>query len=397
MAEGQQACGGLLFIVVAAAVLTSEASVAGAQSSVRNWTLTPVLRIDGEKHDLISPTFVLVDRAGRMLLGQGQDNQIVMFDASGKRAGTIGRTGSGPGEFRMLTEAGFVGDSLWAYDIGLRRTTVFTPTNRYARAISLTSVSTAGSEFAATGLLYEPQTRAVYGDGTLLVLPGRNIRNVQNASPPGIRYWRVAKGDSTVGTVRKLIAQLPSDLGTFIHWTSDSSNFGFTIPGFPSPLHAVSADGQRIVVVTTTLKDASAGTLTIEVLSGEGERILKRDIPVATQSLTKRAADSMLAARSKILQPAVRRIFDREAPKRMPVAIAPATFVQLGRDGTIWVALQPTSSSKRYLVLDAAAIPIGNVTVPRNTRVAVADRTNLWAVETTEDGIPNVVRYRIAQ
>ena len=48
---------------------------------------------------------------------------------------TIGRAGSGPGEFRGLGSIGFIGDTLYATDFQQRRTTLFGVDGRYLRTI----------------------------------------------------------------------------------------------------------------------------------------------------------------------------------------------------------------------------------------------------------------------
>ncbi len=53
-------------------------------------------------------------------------NIIAVFDSTGTHHTTLGRTGSGPGEFRMLTWAApGGGDSVWAFDFQLRRLSLF--------------------------------------------------------------------------------------------------------------------------------------------------------------------------------------------------------------------------------------------------------------------------------
>jgi hypothetical protein len=42
---------------------------------------------------------VRVSARGRIALGQSQDHQIIFFDSAGKRLGSYGRMGTGPGEF----------------------------------------------------------------------------------------------------------------------------------------------------------------------------------------------------------------------------------------------------------------------------------------------------------
>ena len=60
-----------------------------------------------------------VDRLGRVFVADAQDNLIRVFTPSGRVAGTIGRVGSGPLEFKRVAAIGFGdGGMLWARDEG---------------------------------------------------------------------------------------------------------------------------------------------------------------------------------------------------------------------------------------------------------------------------------------
>lgn len=62
------------------------------------------------------------------------DYSIVVFDSTGKRLGTIGRKGAGPGEFGTPNiYVGWKGDTLWVNDGGQQRISYFGPNLRLVR------------------------------------------------------------------------------------------------------------------------------------------------------------------------------------------------------------------------------------------------------------------------
>jgi len=63
------------------------------------------------------------------------DRNIKLYDASGRRTATIGRSGEGPGEFMSLMSAGFLGDSMLGYDFVRGIATVFTPEGEASRTL----------------------------------------------------------------------------------------------------------------------------------------------------------------------------------------------------------------------------------------------------------------------
>src|SRR4051812_26736020 len=79
------------------------------------------LRLDSGTEDFPDINTVLVGPRGQMVAVINGDQQLRFYDVSGKKTATFGRKGSGPGEFQRMTRFGWVGDTIWIYDAGLRR------------------------------------------------------------------------------------------------------------------------------------------------------------------------------------------------------------------------------------------------------------------------------------
>jgi hypothetical protein len=62
-------------------------------------------------------------------------NDIRVFDSRGRFVRNIGRSGSGPGEFRGIGDFGWVSDTLWVRDAVLGRYTFFAPTGAVLRVV----------------------------------------------------------------------------------------------------------------------------------------------------------------------------------------------------------------------------------------------------------------------
>lgn len=75
-------------------------------------------RISGDDQLLVPFNTLLVGPDGRIVVPQNQDGQLVFFDANGKRLGTFGHKGAGPGEFSLLDGTmGWRGGTLRVYDV----------------------------------------------------------------------------------------------------------------------------------------------------------------------------------------------------------------------------------------------------------------------------------------
>ena len=138
-----------------------------AEQDLRALIATRDLYIDAARADLTRTTQILVGRNGDMIMRQMDDGHIRIFDAQGNPF-TFGRRGIGPNEFSNLREAGFVGDTLWAADISLRRITFISPSRTTIRIADYPPflLTDAPGGPIQTSTSYPA---AIYSDGTLLM------------------------------------------------------------------------------------------------------------------------------------------------------------------------------------------------------------------------------------
>jgi hypothetical protein len=80
---------------------------------------------DDTAHILASPRWVSLDARGRIIVADRSDRDIKIYTGAGARSGTLGRVGSGPGEFRSLLSGEVFRDSVIAYDFATGTLTIF--------------------------------------------------------------------------------------------------------------------------------------------------------------------------------------------------------------------------------------------------------------------------------
>lgn len=85
----------------------------------------PVFTVRGGTEPFEHITSVLAHRDGRVFVADGGAREIHVFDTAGALVRTIGRQGSGPGEFSTLYSIAWVGDTLAAMDPGNARIGLF--------------------------------------------------------------------------------------------------------------------------------------------------------------------------------------------------------------------------------------------------------------------------------
>lgn len=86
----------------------------------------PLFTTDDLEHPILArPMSVSESPGGEFAFADASDNDIKLYGRDGRRTGTLGRSGEGPGEFRALTSAVFLRDSLFAFDFLTQRIAVF--------------------------------------------------------------------------------------------------------------------------------------------------------------------------------------------------------------------------------------------------------------------------------
>lgn len=117
--------------LVAAILLAGCASGGSGENAFEDvpvWRLEEVLRTG----DVVDPdlgfsrvTSIGAAGDGRIFVLDGQERQVRVFSPEGERLGTIGRQGSGPGEFESPSGLGVLGDTVWVEDFDTRGVTLF--------------------------------------------------------------------------------------------------------------------------------------------------------------------------------------------------------------------------------------------------------------------------------
>ena len=153
-------------------VIADEAHV--APGSLR---LEPVVGLSDDTAAILAkPGQLSIDPQGRMVVTDGSDRNIKLYDAKGRRIATLGHAGKGPGEFIALSSAESFQDSILAYDFSGARFSVFGSDTRYVRSFELSRDITKPWTVRAVDdsllLLIAPVLRA--HDGNLLTLVRRD-------------------------------------------------------------------------------------------------------------------------------------------------------------------------------------------------------------------------------
>ena len=330
----------------------------------------------------------------RVFLCDARISLVFELAPDGSLRRTIGRSGGGPGEFNSVVMLGFRGDSLWAFDAGLNRVSLF-PLDGTGRPlmIGLRGVLPAPgndlNDYASGG-----NPESLLSDGTMLVTQreGDQARPVE-AQVRVFRTRRDLEILDTLGAISQRHALI------FTEWTDGAS---FIMQPFNDMRIFTSAqDGSMVVEVDRTApSDGEETSFRLVARNGSAAPLFTRDISYRPRRLRDSDVEQALKIfrdpAAKLPGPVTVDSIRRKLYR--PAFFPPVREVHVGRDNTIWLRVgfaDSPASGADWLVLSPRGFPLARVTTPATFRLLEADRHTLWGVEGDPLDIPVLTRYLV--
>lgn len=363
------------------------------------WRITRDLRIDAIEHDLAPIEWLLVSPSGTIVVSQPQDSLMVFFDSLGARLGTFGRGGEGPGEFRRLVRAGWVADTLWVSDVQQRRLTFVTPDRKLARTqLHLPTVRLNGKAVDSVMATLGAVPWAVFADGRMVVSV-LEMSEKRTQWPGGIAGSNAYIHANRSGDFLNVMGtQAPSPCTVSYRFGKGSGAVG--IPFCGRPMTGLAADGSRFLSVAVEEQTARTVAYRVTVTRTTGDTLFSRRYTAPTVAIPRDLAEERLNAASSRPNPfpgANEAMEKALAGVKVPPVFPPYSRALVGRDDTIWIELYRRDEPRTWQVLDGQGNPVARVNVPWNVEIQIASRTTIWGVETDDDGLEHIVRYRVSR
>ena len=313
---------------------------------------------------------------GRFVIADAGSGEIRFYDDAGRFLSSTGGLGDAPGEYRQITGLGTgPGDSLWAFDFGLRRFTVLTGVGEPVRTVS---VGGALSSVGAVGRL---------PDGSFVVKESWSSHTHDNAQQGLVRDPVAVARLSTEGTDLDTIALVA---GREVFLSSEDGRAVMSAPLFARTSSA--ALGDDVVYV--------GDQETFEVLRYTPEGRLQRIMRVPGVDLELNTSDvQQLKDELLAREPEQRRTMMRTHLEEMTLPPTRPAYGSLMPDalGNLWAGeyARYPAVPRTWTVFATTGKLLGEVTVPDRFKVLQIGPDWILGVGRDELDVEYVRVYRI--
>ena len=323
---------------------------------------------------------------GTLYVLESQAREVWVFGQDGRRLGTRGRPGRGPGEFTRPAAVGLVADTLWVRDAGNGRVSWFGPDGSLVHetdGIRL-PVETDVPGMTLSVVIGDPRPDGFVGSGYTRMMGGGAADR-----PFYVPIVRFDREGAVIDTLRWDTVALGPTVrvgGRALH-----------PPGLRPRSPVIEQLGDERLVLRWS---GEAGLLEVLRLTAFGDTVARNALRYEPIPLPAYVRDSLLdrpdgmgsfygvsdAALAEAMASGL------ELPGHRP----PLRSTQVGKDGSLWIELNgPSPDSADWVVLAPDLTPRGRTTLPLRMTPRHIDGSILWAVALGELDVPWLVRLRV--
>lgn len=349
--------------------------------------LDPQLRIgaiDGEAA-LSRVIDVTVGPDGLLYVTQWQTPFVTVFDQGGSVVRTIGRGGSGPGEFTQAGYVGFLGDSLWV---------------------------SGRSRLASFGLDGELLDHVAFRNGLddprLTYGPTRYMAGGVLVAEVSIQSSMIARGEihrvpilvtTPQGSILDTLASAAVPRNTAEIQLDDYWLY-YPVQELGGPGHAFAPDGSALVLLDVMAVSRGQGLLSATWIDPQGDTLATRDeaFPLRpfAQEVRERVVRRLAAQWTEVMplgEARVRDVATEQIP--WPESEPPYTSAIVGTDRRLWLRRESVSDSVLWDVWSPDTGPSLRVWAPADLELKHASASSVWGVRKSSLDVSFLFRYEL--
>lgn len=326
----------------------------------------------------ISALIPLAD--GSIVIAEPRERRLRRFADDGGSVQTFGRDGAGPGEFRQLAQIGAIGDTIWATDVGTRRTTLFDAGGRVLATLvwDLPDSDAAASRNVILGYFSSVDA---WGE------PSASAASVGDERMPRELVALTADGRTRTRRLGGVAAAHAR------YRITDGGSIAFGAQPFAdAPLVLGRGPAGIVIIDRRTNGPGAPRAFAVIALSPRGDTLWRSQIPAAPRRISGAVKDSVITSIQRG-SPHSRAVV--AAALHLPEHWPPVSDAFVSVDGAIWIRREQDQSEVKYVRLSSAGVLDSEFVVPRQVRLVAARGDTVWALRTDEDGVPSIERYRV--
>ncbi len=315
---------------------------------------------------------------GQVYVLQPMEGHVTVLTPEGRLVARMGRKGKGPGEFQSPAAMGILRGDLWVQDPALARITFFRD-GSLRRTVTYFQARLEQGRYLAAAIPLSPARLL----GVVMRSVGFGQRNPGYSAPLIVL--------DTAGAVLDTLAVLRESYPLRLHTGTGS----MSPPFHDFPLCEVGPEG-NVWILERPFAEGARSRLTLTEVSPSGDTLRTRTLTGRTVPLTDDVWDARLERMAGALEVERRKL---EELARRPRTLVPATALEVGSDGRIWIARErvPGATQRRWVVLDRELRPEFVVDLPERFNAYDQVGHQMWGVQPDEFDIPHVQRWDVGE
>ncbi len=321
-----------------------------------------------------------------LLVLDGADQAIKVFDWSGEPIGQIGRPGSGPGEFTDPQSVGVRNDTIFVRNAGKRSLILLNISGDELARFTFPGIPVAG------GARFVPAPSGLFPDGTFLGIASASrpylYKEHSEYSIPILKVGRTGEVLDTLGFHRMFTGKRIRLSGVMAD--------PYLLPAeTPSDAFSFSTE-LGIVAVAEPFPEGHDAQYRITAIRHTGDTIFSRLYPFQPQRIRGEMRTALALRFGRLAQESARLREALEGAYAARPHMPPVSGIRIDRDGRLWVGREEVPGEPVvWEVLSPQGDPLFNIELPAEVILGISSGNHLWTVEKDELGVQFVVRYRI--
>lgn len=361
----------------------------GAQ--VRELRAVPQRTYDTDRAAVVEVRQVLVDAEDNVFVLDTESRGVHVFSPDGSYRGQIGRSGSGPGEFRSVGWMGWLGDTLWVTDPALRRINYFRRDGVFARIESEPRLWSSRTNMPFS-------IRAVLPNGCSLLVEAYTALKAAPLEALGQSVVRLCQGTSAVDTILSVNVR---DRWLVVAWpTEPASQYQGPQPWSFADVWTLSPGGDAVAIAKQTPPPSEAtGSFNVSLMRPVTGSVWSRAVAYRPIPLERAQVDTWMTG---LLERLDRSLVSRAAARKAigealfrPAYRPPVTRILLTGDDNVWVQREASHDTCVWEGLDARGEPGSILRLPATAVVHEVRDSTAWVAGLDEFGVPFVTRFRL--